>query len=50
MGKTKPKKRGKHRMDPMGAAGNGNLEENTNSVDNLGGRTIPLLQKVWSFY
>ncbi|KXJ13577.1 HEAT repeat-containing protein 3 [Exaiptasia diaphana] len=48
MGKTKTKKRGKHRMQPMGQLEDGSTAENGNSMDNFGGRTIPLLQKLCS--
>ncbi|KAK3755936.1 hypothetical protein QZH41_020472 [Actinostola sp. cb2023] len=48
MGKTKAKKRGKHRLQPLGHIGNVDVAENGNSADNLDGRTVPLLQKLCS--
>ncbi|KAK3707980.1 hypothetical protein QZH41_010746, partial [Actinostola sp. cb2023] len=42
------KKRGKHRLQPLGHIGNVDVAENGNSADNLDGRTVPLLQKLCS--
>ncbi|XP_031565135.1 HEAT repeat-containing protein 3-like [Actinia tenebrosa] len=48
MGKTKAKKRGKHRLQPMGEKCENQSEESMENGGNFSGKTLPLLQKLAS--